>query len=87
MIPPLGMSNGDPTPMAVSRTAPSAFVGEVVTNAEMTGVLQAAQARAHRFQMGSDTLFAQLPACLEFFGFPCTTPEHLRSVAQLGTPA
>jgi shikimate dehydrogenase len=29
-------------------------------------------------------LFEQLPAYLEFFGLPSTTPEVLRSVARLG---
>jgi shikimate dehydrogenase len=34
-------------------------------------------------QVGSDMLFEQIPAYLEFFGFPSTTPEHLRAVARL----
>jgi shikimate dehydrogenase len=29
-------------------------------------------------------LFEQIPAYLEFFGLPSTTPEVLRSVARLG---
>jgi shikimate dehydrogenase len=29
-------------------------------------------------------LFEQIPAYLEFFGFPSTTADHLRSVARLG---
>jgi shikimate dehydrogenase len=28
-------------------------------------------------------LFEQIPAYLEFFGFPATTPEHLRELAKL----
>ena len=28
-------------------------------------------------------LFEQIPAYLEFFGFPTTTPEDLRAVAKL----
>jgi shikimate dehydrogenase len=28
-------------------------------------------------------LFEQIPAYLEFFGLPSTTPEHLRSLAKL----
>jgi shikimate dehydrogenase len=31
-------------------------------------------------------LFEQIPAYLEFFGLPSTTPEHLRELAQLKTP-
>jgi shikimate dehydrogenase len=28
-------------------------------------------------------LFEQIPVYLEFFGFPGTTPEHLRRIARL----
>jgi shikimate dehydrogenase len=80
---PLGMSDGDPMPMDVARIAPEAFVGEVVMKQSMTAFLQAAQARGCRFQIGTDMLFEQIPAYLEFFGFPTTTAENLRAVAQL----
>jgi shikimate 5-dehydrogenase len=80
---PMGMNEGDPLPMDVSRIAPSTFVGEVVMKEEMTAFLRAVQARGCRFQVGSDMLFEQIPAYLEFFGFPTTTPEQLRSVARL----
>ena len=82
---PMGMNEGDAMPMDVSRIASAAFVGEVVMKTEMTGFLKAAQARGCRFQVGSDMLFEQIPAYLEFFGFPSTTPEQLRSVAQLNS--
>ncbi len=80
---PMGMNEGDPMPMDVSRIAPTSFVGEVVMKTEMTSFLTAVQARGCRFQVGSDMLFEQIPAYLEFFGFPSTTPEELRSVATL----
>lgn len=80
---PLGMNEGDPMPMDVSRIAATTFVGEVVMKTEMTAFLTAVQARGCRFQVGSDMLFEQIPAYLEFFGFPSTTPEVLRSVATL----
>jgi shikimate dehydrogenase len=80
---PMGMNEGDPLPMDVSRIAPSTFVGEVVMKEEMTAFLRAVEARGCRFQVGTDMLFEQIPAYLEFFGFPTTTPENLRSVAQL----
>jgi shikimate dehydrogenase len=80
---PLGMNEGDAMPMDVSRIAPGTFVGEVVMKTEMTAFLQTAQARGCRVQVGSDMLFEQIPAYLEFFGLPSTTPEALRSVAQL----
>jgi len=82
---PMGMSEGDPLPMDVSRIAPSTFVGEVVMRTEMTAFLSAAKARGCQVQVGSDMLFEQIPAYLEFFGFPSTTAEELRSLAQLGS--
>ena len=81
---PMGMNAGDPLPMDVSRIAPSALVGEVVMRTEMTAFLAAARARGCTVQIGSDMLFEQIPAYLEFFGLPTTTPEVLRAVAQLG---
>ena len=80
---PMGMNEGDELPVDVSRIAPATFVGEVVMKSEMTAFLKAVQARGCRFQVGSDMLFEQIPAYLEFFGFPTTTPENLRSVAKL----
>ena len=45
---PLGMNEGDPLPMDVSRIASSTFVGEVVMKNEMTAFLRAVQARGCR---------------------------------------
>jgi len=81
---PLGMNDGDAMPMDVARIASSAFVGEVVMKSEMTPFLKAAAERGCRFQVGSDMLFEQIPAYLEFFGFASTTPDVLRAVARLG---
>jgi shikimate dehydrogenase len=80
---PMGMDEGDPLPMDVSRIAPACFVGEVVMRKEMTAFLVAAEARGCRVQIGSDMLFEQIPAYLEFFGFPTTTAEVLRTLARL----
>ena len=80
---PMGMNDGDELPMDVSRIAPTTFVGEVVMKTEMTAFLAAAKARGCAVQIGTDMLFEQIPAYLEFFGFPTTTPEVLRSVARL----
>ena len=44
---------------------------------------QAAKNRGCRVQVGSDMLFEQIPAYLEYFGLPTTTAEVLRDVAQL----
>jgi shikimate dehydrogenase len=51
---------------------------------EITAFLKAAQDRGCRVQVGSDMLFEQIPAYLEFFGFTTSTAENLRKVAQLG---
>ncbi len=80
---PMGMNEGDELPMDVSRIAPSTFVGEVVMRTEMTAFLAAAQARGCPVQIGSDMLFEQIPAYLEYFGLPTTTADVLRSVARL----
>ena len=80
---PMGMNAGDPMPMDVSRIAPTTFVGEVVMKQEMTAFLDAAKARGCQYQVGTDMLFEQIPAYLEFFGFRTTTPEVLREVATL----
>ncbi len=80
---PLGMAAGDPMPVDVNRLRPGSFVGEVVMKHEMTAFLAAAKARECSIQFGIDMLFEQIPAYLEFFGFPTTTPENLRSLAQI----
>jgi shikimate dehydrogenase len=80
---PLGMKAGDPLPMDVTRIASSTFVGEVVMKDEITPFLAAVRARGCEFQIGTDMLFEQIPAYLEFFGFPTTTPDELRAVAQI----
>lgn len=78
---PLGMQDGDPLPFDVERLAPATVVGEVVMKQEMTPLLRAAEARGCRIQRGIDMLYEQIPAYLEFFGFPSTTPEHLRALS------
>jgi shikimate dehydrogenase len=80
---PMGMNEGDAMPMDVARIDARTFVGEVVMKTEMTAFLAAAKVRGCAVQVGSDMLFEQIPAYLEFFGFPSTTPDVLRSVAQL----
>jgi shikimate dehydrogenase len=80
---PIGMNDGDPLPMDVDRITPSSFVGEVVMKQEMTPFLRAAQAKGCAIQIGVDMLFEQIPAYLEFFGFPTTTPDELRALAKV----
>ena len=50
---------------------------------EVTPFLRAVQAKGCRTQLSTDMLFEQIPAYLEFFGFPTTTPDELRSVARI----
>ncbi|WP_431322870.1 shikimate dehydrogenase family protein [Rhizobium sp. YTU87027] len=80
---PLGMQKGDPLPLDVSRLSASTFVGEVVMKEEITPLLAAARQRGCPFQVGTDMLFEQIPAYLEFFGFPTTTADDLRSLARI----
>lgn len=80
---PLGMNPGDPLPIDMSRLDARTFVGEVVMKTETTAFLRAAQERGCRVQVGSDMLFEMIPAYLEFFGYPTTSAQALRSVARL----
>jgi shikimate dehydrogenase len=80
---PLGMQAGDPLPLDVARLDPATFVGEVVLKEEMTPFLRAARDKGCAIQVGTDMLFEQIPAYLEFFGFGTTTPEVLRAVAKI----
>lgn len=78
---PMGMNEGDPLPMDMTRISPGSFVGEVVMRTEVTAFLQAARARGCRIQVGSDMLYEQIPAYLEYFGLPGTSAEQLRALA------
>jgi shikimate dehydrogenase len=80
---PLGMKAGDPYPIDVTRLAPSTFVGEVVMKQEITPLLQIAKDKGCRYQIGTDMLFEQIPAYLEFFGFDTTTADELRAVSKV----
>jgi shikimate dehydrogenase len=80
---PLGMNEGDPMPVDVQRLSPTTFVGEVVMKRETTPLLAAAQARGCRVQVGTDMLYEQIPAYLEFFGLPTTTAAELRRLSQV----
>ena len=48
-----------------------------------TAFLAAASARGCRVQAGTEMLFEQIPAYLEFFGLTSTTPDTLRALARL----
>ena len=80
---PLGMKKDDPLPMDVDRISPSTFVGEVVMKEEITPFLAAVRAKGCDYQVGTDMLFEQIPAYLEFFGFGTTTADELRQLARI----
>jgi shikimate dehydrogenase len=80
---PVGMKAGDPMPVDVSRLSPSTYVADVAMKPKTTAFLAAAQARGCTTQIGIDMLFEQIPAYLEFFGFPATTPSELREAAEI----
>ena len=80
---PLGMNRDDPLPVDVTRLSASTFVGEVVMKTEITPFLAAARARGCAYQIGTDMLFEQIPAYLEFFGLRPTTPDELRVLARI----
>ena len=80
---PVGMNPGDPLPMDAHRIAPDSFVGDVVLAQEETPFLAAARIGGCRTQAGIDMVFEQVPAHLEFFGFPPAAPEELRRLAEL----
>jgi len=50
---------------------------------EMTPFLRAAKTKGCAVQVGTDMLFEQIPAYLEFFGFATTTPDELRAIAKI----
>jgi shikimate dehydrogenase len=79
---PLGMQADDPLPFDPARLDPETFVGEVVLKGE-TALVRAAAARGCRYLVGTDMLFEQIPAYLEFFGYGTATPEELREVARI----
>jgi shikimate dehydrogenase len=80
---PLGMNDDDPLPMDVDRISPETFVGEVVMKQQITPFLAAAQEKGCPIQVGTDMLFEQIPAYLEFFGYGQTTADELRAVSHI----
>lgn len=80
---PLGMRDDDPLPVDVEGLSAATFVGEVVMKREITPFLAAAQERGCLFQVGTDMLFEQIPAYLDFFGFERPDVAELRSLAAI----
>ena len=80
---PLGMRPDDPLPFDPGRVDPGALVGDVVLGAGMTPLLQAIARRACDYLVGTDMLFEQIPAYLEFFGYGSASADELRALATI----
>jgi shikimate dehydrogenase len=83
---PLGMRASDPPPTDLTRLTSRHWVAEVVMSAQPTPLMEKARQLGCPLQVGTDMLFEQIPAYLEYFGLPTTTADHLRQVAQLDQP-
>jgi shikimate dehydrogenase len=82
---PLGMASGDPLAVDPRRLSPGALVGDVVLGAGVTPLLQAAGRRGCRTLVGTDMLFEQIPAYLDFFGYGRATVDELRALATISS--
>ncbi|WP_420392464.1 shikimate dehydrogenase family protein [Acuticoccus sp.] len=82
---PLGMKPADPLPFDPSRLREGTHVGDVVLSAGESALVAAARARGCTVTTGYDMLFEMIPAYLEFFGLPTTTPDTLRRLADLSS--
>jgi shikimate dehydrogenase len=60
-----------------------AGVGDVVLTAELTPLLELAAQRGCQYLIGTDMLFEQIPAYLEFFGYGTATPDELRATSRI----
>ncbi len=80
---PLGMAADDPLPFDPARLDAHALVGDVVLRAQPTPLLAQAAQRGCRCLIGTDMLFEQIPAYLEFFGYGTAAPEELRAAARI----
>jgi len=80
---PLGMASADKLPLDPQRIDREALVGDVVLGAGMTPLLQEAARRGCRYLVGTDMLFEQIPAYLEFYGYGSATADELRAVAKI----
>ncbi len=67
---PLGLRAGDPLPLNPDRVAPDAVVVDILMTDEPTALLQALRARGVTAFSGHEMLVQQMPAYLDFFGFP-----------------
>ena len=77
------MAAGDPLPFDPARLDADACVGDVVLTGELTPLLELAAQRGCQYLIGTDMLFEQIPAYLEFFGYGTATGDELRATARI----
>jgi len=80
---PLGTAADDPLPFDATRLDSDVFVAHVLLTAQLTLLLRLAAQRGCRYLVGTDMLFEQIPAYLEFFGYGTATPDELREAARI----
>jgi shikimate dehydrogenase len=49
----------------------------------LTPLLELAVQRGYQYLIGTDMLFEQIPAYLEFFGYGTAAPDELRETARI----
>lgn len=79
---PLGMNDGDPLPIDVTRLTPGTMVADIVMG-EVTPLLRAAAARGCKTQPGTKMLIEQAPSVLDLWGFGSVTPEEIRQLTDV----
>lgn len=72
---PLGLRSGDALPLDPARLAPQATVVDILMTGQPTPLEQACRARGIEVHSGHEMLVQQIPAYLDFFGFPALARE------------
>jgi shikimate dehydrogenase len=72
---PLGMRDGDPLPLDVSKLAPTMVVAEVIIVPERTRLLQEAERRGCRVHLGLPMLTCQIDEVMRFLGLDQPTAK------------
>ncbi|MCW5635961.1 MAG: shikimate dehydrogenase [Rubrivivax sp.] len=79
---PLGLREGDPLPLDPAQVSPSATVMDILMTPRPSPLVRACRERGVAAHMGDEMLVQQMPATLEYFGYPALA-EALR---QPGSP-
>ncbi|MES3021733.1 MAG: shikimate dehydrogenase [Pseudomonadota bacterium] len=77
---PLGMHADDPQPIDLAGVAPSCIVADCGMKIPMTRLLQDAQRRGCRIQLGREMMIEQAPLYLELFGWPGVSSDAFRAL-------